>query len=38
MGMMDDIISVLVANGCMDDFSDASSNVDMTSAPISYQQ
>lgn len=36
-GMLEDILSILTANGCVDDSSDASSIVDMNSAPLSYQ-
>lgn len=39
LSMQQDILSVLVANGCVDDFSDASSNVDMgTTVQYSFQQ
>ena len=36
-GIHQEVLSVLVANGCVDDISDASSNVDMTGTHYSYQ-
>lgn len=36
VGTQQDILSVLVANGCVDDFSDASSNVDMGMTMLQY--
>ena len=32
------ILSILVANGCVDDISDASSNIDVQTPQIHYQQ
>ena len=36
LGMYEDILSVLAANGCVDDLSDASSNLDIATTTIHY--